>query len=95
MTEDGHWSTRASNPLVSAYDRYGVPLVTPMDRRWLWLIEGALAVSSQHDSQLLADLKQYLGETCEHHWLHYDSDEVVAAHVQCLWCNTVEWKEES
>lgn len=89
-----HWTNRASNPLVAAYDRYGVPLTTPMDRRWLWRIEGALAISSQHDSQLLKDLKQYLYETCEHHWLHYDGDEVVAEHRQCMWCDTVDWKGE-
>lgn len=87
-----HWTDRAPNTLVSPHDRYGVPLTTPMDRRWLWRIEGALAISSRHDSQLLADLKQYLNETCEHHWLHYDGDEVVDEHEQCLWCNRVEWK---
>jgi hypothetical protein len=74
----------------------GEPCFTSTDRRWLWRLEGFLAVHGTNDThrQMAADLQIYLHETCEHHWLGYegDSDEGgIRAHRQCLWCNDVIW----
>lgn len=69
---------------------------TDMDRRWLWLLEAALAVEAPTGSdlaQVAYDLKQYLHETCEHHWHGFDADAYLPAHRQCLYCNHVEWGE--
>lgn len=89
----GHWKDRAPNPLQSDLDRHGVPHGTSLDRRWLWRLEGSLAVLATTDylRQLQRDLSQYLHETCEHHYGVYAGDEVLAAHSQCLWCDHVVW----
>lgn len=75
----------------------GEPCFTTSDRRWLWRLEGFLAVNGTNEThrQMAADLQIYLWETCEHHWHVYDGDDHdggIAAHRQCLWCSEVEWK---
>lgn len=74
----------------------GEPCFTTTDRRWLWRIEGFLAVSATTETQrqMAADLQIYLRDTCEHHWQPYAGDDVIAAHRQCLWCSDVEWTEK-
>jgi len=93
-TEPGEtWRDRAGRIVLDPEDHRGNPLPTPADRRWLWRIEGTLAVSATNDitRQLAADLYAYLAETCEHHMLHSEADEDFAALDQCLWCSTVEF----
>ncbi len=81
--------------LDGGLDSDGNPDPTSQDRRWLWRLEGFLAVSGTNDThrQMAADLKYYLGETCEHHWKPYAGDDQIAAHRQCSWCCDVEWDE--
>ena len=92
-----HWTDRApASVLEFDLDARGEPDPTSQDRRWLWRLENTLAVDAPLGSrldQLGRDLRQYLNETCEHHWHAYESDEVVPAHRQCSWCNDVEWRE--
>jgi hypothetical protein len=78
-------------------DARGAPCFTTTDRRWLWRLEGFLAVhaTSEAHRQMAADLQIYLHETCEHHWNDYAGDEEIDAHRQCLWCNDVEWQDET
>jgi len=90
------WRERAGRIVLDPEDPRGMPLETPADRRWLWRIEGALAVSAANDTlkQLSADLYAYLAETCGHHWLHSDDSGEPGGgdfgpHRQCLWCNEV------
>lgn len=78
-------------------DSRGAPCFTTSDRRWLWRLEGFLAVSGTTAThrQMQADLQIYLHETCEHHWNDYRAEQDIAAHRQCLWCCDVEWKDET
>lgn len=87
------WRDRAGRILMDPCDPRGDQIGTPLDRRWLWRIAQFMAVSATTDMQrgLFDDLREYLHGTCRHHWLHYDADEVVAEHNQCLWCCEVEW----
>lgn len=91
------WRERAGRIILDPNDALGNPLDTPIDRRWLWRIEGLLAVAATNDAlrQLAADLSAYLHETCGHHWRHYDGDEDIPAHDQCLWCNEVTFTSEA
>lgn len=93
------WRERAGNGLLDPNDPYGIPIATPLDRRWLWRLEGFLAISGTNDTLRLmgTDLRQYLHETCEHHWTHYeqtDPTDWLESHRQCLWCCYVEWESE-
>lgn len=91
-----HWITRAPAMLQSDVGPRGEVCATPMDRRWLWRLKGALAVSAPMGSylrDLADDLRQYLNETCEHHWHEHKGDDIIARHRQCLWCADVEWLE--
>lgn len=83
------WRERAGRIILDPVDAHGVPVATPIDRRWLWRIEGELAVKATNDAQrqLAADLRAYLSETCEHHMWHYAGDEEIPEHDQCLWCH--------
>ncbi len=69
------------------------PDATTMDRRWLWRLESFLSVSGTRPihQQMASDLRQYLNETCEHHWHDWDAEVGIAAHRQCLYCHDVEW----
>ena len=89
----GDWRDRAPHSILDLFTPRGDLVTTPMDRRWLWRLEGTLAVSATNDTlrQLARDLGQYLHETCEHHWQPYAGDDDIPAHRQCLWCNDVEW----
>lgn len=91
------WRQRAGSGVLDPNDPRGNPLATPTDRRWLWQIENQLAVSATNDTlrQLAADLRWYLAETCEHHYLHYEGDEEFATYDQCLWCNEVVFKGDA
>lgn len=74
----------------------GHVVTEPADRRWLWHLEGSLAVLAT--THLLREqqhaLRQYLNSTCLHHWHDSEADGDIAAHRQCLWCCTVEWADE-
>lgn len=87
------WTDRAPAMLRAPEGPDGEQCPTPMDRRWLWRLEGFLAVSGTTGAHqaMSRDLREYLFETCEHHWRDYEADEEFAAHRQCLWCNDVEW----
>lgn len=69
----GDWRDRAPLPLLSDLGPDGEPHGTSLDRRW----------------QLQSDMKQYLDQTCVHHWRRYEGDDWIPAHSQCLWCNDV------
>lgn len=87
MTSPTHWTERAPRPLRTAYDPDGQPHETSLDRRWLWRLENTLAVNNTGTlSTLLADLRQYLDESCEHHWREFEADDEFEAFSQCLWC---------
>lgn len=91
---DNDWRERAGRILLDPNDPNGAPLATPLDRRWLWRIEGELAVSATTETlrQLGRDLHQYLAETCEHHWgASHAAEPDIPAHRQCLWCSDVDW----
>ncbi|MGW4127989.1 hypothetical protein [Amycolatopsis japonica] len=97
MTDTSNWRERAGRILLDPADPDGEPLTTPLDRRWLWRIEQVIAINGGNDTmrQLAFDLKQYLNETCEHHWRLYAREKDIPSHTQCLWCCTVEWLEQS
>lgn len=90
----GTWRDRAPRSVTDPNDSQGKPVSTPTDRRWLWRLEGFLAIYGTNDEhrQMGRDLKEYLGETCEHHWIHYTPDEGEAPCRQCTWCNWTEWQ---
>jgi hypothetical protein len=90
------WRSRAGKLVLDPFDPAGHVIATPMDRRWLWRVEGFLGVHAVGEAarQLARDLGAYLRETCEHHWLDYAGDSEIAAHRQCLWCSRVEWTDE-
>lgn len=73
---------------------------TTLDRRWLWRLEQFLAIYGTNPGQrrMGEDLRQYLNETCVHHWHSYaaevgdlDLTPEIEAHRQCLYCHDVEW----
>lgn len=98
------WRNRAPRSVTDPYDAHDNPVFTPTDRRWLWRLESALAISAPMGSSLArlgSDLHEYLGETCEHHWIEYQASEwehpetgevmdTIPAHRQCIWCTKVE-----
>lgn len=92
MTET--WRTRAPRSLIDPLDSRGQPVATPTDRRWLWRLEGFLAVNGTNDlqRQMGSDLRAYLNETCEHHWIHLPADDCCEAARQCTWCHWTEWQ---
>lgn len=89
---DGTWRDRAPRSILDLFGPRGELVPTPMDRRWLWRLEGMLAVSGTTDimRQLGRDLAEYLHETCEHHWLPLSADDCCPAMRHCLWCSEVE-----
>lgn len=94
-TTKRHWRDHAPAMLRDSFSGpNSEPCFTTMDRRWLWHLELTMSTRATTELQreILADLRQYLHETCMHHfgddWL---GDEVIAAHRQCLWCNHVVW----
>lgn len=109
MSEEGNmmtgtWRGRMPRGVTDPLGPRGEPIATPADRRLLWHIESMLAVRAPAGSDLAAlarDLRAYLNETCEHHWLEYaesrwehpDATEAdaIPPHRQCLWCHDVEW----
>lgn len=98
---DRNWRSNVPRNLTSPVGPRGEPCLTPVDRRWLWHLENAMSVRATTDAQreILRDLRQYLHETCEHHWLDYSTccdppkrdDTCIPPHRQCLWCNEVDW----
>jgi hypothetical protein len=75
----------------------GEPCFTTTDRRWLWRLENAVAMHARpgtHLGELSRDLRQYLNETCEHHWRESPACPVyeIGEHRQCVWCSWVEWR---
>jgi hypothetical protein len=101
LSKPGSWRDRAGLLVLDPEDPHGNPLDTPLDRRWLWRLEGRLAVEANTGElrRLADDLRQYLDETCEHHWLDYDSTDGPADDPrsqpfrQCLWCCSTEFKD--
>lgn len=93
-TERRDWRQNVPASITSLVGPRGEPCLTPVDRRWLWHLENSLSVvaTTEYQREILHDLRQYLHETCEHHWgRDWPGDEDIAAHRQCLWCNEVEW----
>lgn len=90
------WADRAPASVLE-FDlcALGDPDPTSQDRRWLWRLESYLAVHGTTDGhrRMGRDLRQYLNETCGHHWHVWAGDEDIAAHRQCTWCSDVEWVE--
>ena len=87
-----HWTLRAPEMLRDETGPNGELCPTPMDRRWLWRLEGRLALCGDPNLRALGDdLRQYLHETCEHYWRPWAGDDQIPAHQQCLWCSDVEW----
>ena len=84
-------SWRGSMPrgVLDPYDSQDQPVFTPTDRRLLWHLENALAVAATSDGlrQLAVGLREYLTETCEHHWMHLPADDCCPAMRQCIWCH--------
>jgi hypothetical protein len=95
MADLTSWYDRAPAMLLMDCGPDGEPCSTTTDRRWLWRLEGRLAPSGQH-RQLAADLREYLHQTCEHHWRHFEAAEGddIGTHDQCLWCHDVVWADE-
>lgn len=96
MTAATNWRDRAPSMLLDTLTGPdGEPCFTTTDRRWLWRLEGFLAVSATNARQreMAADLRQYLNETCEHHWRNYEAKpgDAIGTHRQCLWCAETEW----
>lgn len=90
----GTWPRGVTDPHCAQ----GHHVETPADRRLLWHLEGQISTYAPHGSaldRLARDLRQYLNETCQHHWHEYEpepgNENDVPAHRQCLWCNDVEW----
>lgn len=86
------WRDRAPRPLIeTSTGPRGEPCSTSLDRRWLHRLEGDIAVLATTDRlrQLGDDLREYLGETCQHHWLD-GTDEFHGAYRQCLWCHRLQ-----
>ncbi len=95
VTAAGHWLDRASAML---HDKGrcsdGEPDATALDRRWLWRLESFLAVHGTNPGQrqMGSDLRQYLNETCVHHWHAWpEGDWEGGPGRQCLYCHDVEW----
>jgi hypothetical protein len=89
-----HWLNRASAMLrEEGLCSRGEPDATAIDRRWLWRLEGFLAVSGTNPGhrQMGSDLRQYLNETCVHHWHACAAEGEIEAHRQCLYCKDVQW----
>lgn len=96
------WQERAADMLQDdavGLNRKGEPDPTATDRRWLWRLEGRLAVEATTEPlrELQRDLMEYLRETCEHQWdepdgYHYHPPENPATPKirQCDWCSHVE-----
>lgn len=88
-----HWTTRAPASLLrpGGCSNEDCADPTPQDRRWLWRLESFLAINGTTPGHrdMGGDLRQYLNETCEHHWHTYDADAVIPAHRQCAWCSDV------
>jgi hypothetical protein len=93
------WRDRWPRGVLDPHCPEGHAIDTSTDRLLLWHIElvvggGPVGIEQR---QLAADLRRYLNDTCEHHWHGYtpdpDNENDVPAHRQCLWCNTVEWRE--
>lgn len=106
---ESDWRDNMPRSVLDPCGPRGEPITTPTDRRMLWHLENVLAVSVAYDSelgQLARDLRRYLTETCEHHWLDYDESrwqhpdtgevqDVIPVHRQCLWCHDVEWAADA
>jgi hypothetical protein len=90
------WRDRACRIVLDPLNAHDEVVTTPMDRRWLWRVEGLLAVTATNDTQrqLAADLSAYLSETCEHHWRDQPGDNEIPAHRQCMWCSNLELPRE-
>ena len=94
MTPQRNWRDNAPASLLDSFtDADGAPCLTTLDRRWLWRLEQHLVVcgTTQYHRDMAADLRQYLNETCAHHWRIWAGDEYIEAHRQCVWCTEVEW----
>jgi hypothetical protein len=91
-----HWIDRAPAYLRGHTGPDGEELATPIDRRWLWRIDDFLAVNATTDRQrqLGRDLRQYLAESCIHHFPRVSpAQDGIPSHRQCVWCHWVDWVE--
>jgi hypothetical protein len=83
--------------IFDCYGPDGEKIDTPTDHRMLWYVrDELLGVSTPYVREVFQFLNDYLSATCQHHWRSYESEAgYCGAHRQCLWCNDVEWIEES
>lgn len=96
MTTTDHWLRRASAMLHDeGRCSDGEPDATTLDRRWLWRLESFLAICGTNPGQhqMGRDLRQYLNETCVHHWHSHAAEGEIEAHRMCLYCGDLEWGE--
>jgi hypothetical protein len=93
---EGTWRVRAPRSVIDPYDSQDNPIFTPLDRRWLWRLEGFLAIhgTNRGHRTMAADLREYLAESCDHHFIRYTPDPGEAPLRQCIWCKRVEWQRE-
>jgi hypothetical protein len=89
------WRSRVPRSVTDDLTPGGDEVHTSTDRRMLWHLELALthAPVRSYLAEKGAILRAYLNETCQHHWQRYAAEGDLAAHRQCLWCNTVEMEE--
>jgi hypothetical protein len=86
------WRENLPRSVLDPWDSQGQPVFTPADRRMLWHIEGVLAVTATNDTlrEVARDLRDYLVETCDHHWIALSADDCCPAMRQCTWCSYTE-----
>jgi hypothetical protein len=86
------WRENLPRSVLDPWDSQDQPVFTPADRRMLWHLENVVAVSATNDTLREADrdLRGYLDETCEHHWIALSADECCPAMRQCTWCHRTE-----
>lgn len=95
------WRDHFPRSVLDPFCPSGHVVAESIERRMLWHLEGVLAVSATNDTlRLIArNLRDFLDETCQHHWHEYAPDPAnendVEAHRQCMWCNRVEWLDDS
>lgn len=93
-----NWRDHMPRSVLDPFCPQGHVITESVERRMLWHLEGVLTVRATSDAlrSIARNLRDYLDETCVHHWHTYEpdpgNDNDIAAHRQCLWCNDVEWR---
>lgn len=99
---DEWWKVHDHNPdtptpggIFNKYGPRGEIIDTTTDHRMLWHIRDELLGAPPYLREAFELLNSYLAATCQHHWGEYPAEPGIDAFRQCLWCNSVEWHEES